>query len=273
MQRRDVGGRQFFGCTADCTACIAFGRLNRQNFARRRSLLVAVDHGVRRQGCAFAQVPLDFESATGFDSTPISVGNHCHTIRNLNHINHARHGLGCIAVDTGYFAANNGRLFQAGVNHAWEANVDTEFSSAVDFGRHVCTRDTLADNAEVFGCLDRGLLRHWLLRCSFSHLAVSGFFAARTGQHAVGCFDSAGRNSPLSSSAGNQHLTYLSTSDTQFFPAFTNGGRSTCDHGAEESVGVNRSGRSSGNSDFGHVNIQLFCNQHGHRGVNTLAHF
>ena len=273
LQRCDVRSRHHFGGAFDGTQGIAFRGLDRQHFARRRRLFVGFDHAVRRQIGTIAIVPLDFQCTTGFDRAPVSVGNYGHTIRDLHHINHARHGFGSCAVNALDLATDDRTLLQAGVNHAWQFHVDTELGSTVHLGRHVETRNTLADNAEVFGCFDAWLFWHGLLGSRFSHLAVSGFFAARAGQHAVCSFHSAGRNAPLCGGTSDQHFAHLRASDTQFFPAFTNGGGTAGDHGAEESVSVNSAGRSGSDSDLGHVDIQLFCDQHRHGGVNTLAHF
>ena len=234
---------------------------------------MAGQHGSGRQRSASTVVPCDFQSFASFDSLPVSGGHNSNAIRDFNHINHTRHGLGGCAVNAYNFTADDGALLQAGVNHAGQFDVDTEFSSAVDFGRNVGTGNALTNHLEVFGSFDGGFFRNGLLGGSFSHLTVGGFLAAGANQGAVNRFDCTGGNAPLSSSSANQHFADLSASDTQFFVAFTNGCGTTSDHGAQQSVDVYGVRCTSSHVDFGDVDVQLFSDQHRHGGVNTLAHF
>ena len=131
----------------------------------------------------------------------------------------------------------------------------------------------MADDLPLGRIFQLRLFRLGLLHRAGGEGTVAGFLPAWAHHIALAGGQLAGIHTPLCSGGGHDHLAGAGAGLTQVGEPVANGRRTTGQLRAENAVDVGRGCRRYTDLQIIQVDIQLFGDQHGHRGVNTLTHF
>ena len=222
QQREMVGGAQDLGGLGERRrgiAVLAGGAASRgSRCLQRGAYLGRVQLGIR------ARVPSDLESGTRFARLPVVVGDDRDTAAGRQYLVDARQLFGSTGVERDQLAANGGRLFDAGVEHAGQLHVDTVDGGAVDLDAGVEPLVRLANDLEGARGLQRHLLRHGQLGGGFGEFAVGEAMATAVINGAAGGVQRGGRQGPMVGGGLYEHGARLRTGAAELFPSIADAG-------------------------------------------------
>ena len=160
QQWGDVFGFKGFGCAFHGGCRITLDRNDGNHLTGIGRLANTLKHATAAYCRHWALIPLHRQCLARLVGVPIGVGHHGHAIRNLHHVDHARHGPGLAGVKAFYLAANHRALLQAGVDHAGQLDVNTKLGRTINLGRGVQPPGCLANDGEVFWVFQHYFFRH-----------------------------------------------------------------------------------------------------------------
>ena len=153
-------------------------------------------------GAFFALRPLGFDLLCGLLGMPRRFGNHrkawcrARSAGKLNAFNNARHGQRFFDVDAAERATHLRHLHDAGKQHVGHAHIDAKYGTAICFGRHVCARCGLTNQAPIFAIFQNDMARR--LACStFGKFTIVRRLAGSMTDHAIFHAQFFGRHFPL----------------------------------------------------------------------------
>ena len=232
-----------------------------------------------------AFVPGDLQGPPSLDRLPVGIGDDGHTTFGadapcalhagpgnaveLHNVPHAGQRLRRGRVEARHFPAEHWRALDAGDEHARHPHVDSELRRSVHFGRRVETMRTCANEAEVFGILERRVLRDRNRRRLLRQLAVRQPVAgmrhrtirglARRGVHAPGL-----------RGGGDEHRASGRTGLAENVPRGPHTRAAACRHATRPASGIFRH---RPDLHLRPVDIELFRDDHREGGVIPFAHF
>ena len=267
-----LGANHFLRSAHDCIGITH--RLQRQHGSGFERAARALQHGGCAERRACTLVPGHRQGLARLVGTPPRVGDDSNAIWDLHHRHDARHRLGAGRVDRLDFAADDRALLQRGVHHARQLDINAELCRAVGFGGRVQALRALADNGEVFRVFERHFFRHGQFGRFCSQGTIGRLFAVGAQHHAIDGFERTAIHIPFIGGGRNQHLAHLRATDPQLLPTVTHRRGTTRKLGtANQRVAIQlRVGRGNRDLDASEVDVELFSNQHRHRGVNALPH-
>ena len=238
---------------------------------RRIHLLDDVSGGERG---VRAVVPVDIERGEALHRGPRAIAYDGNGIVEPHHLAHAldRH---CLAVvDAGELSAQHRAGGDRGKLHAGDHRVDAIYRLAIHLVGRVDTLGRCSDQREVLRVLERDAGRYRQLRRRIDQGPVFKRLAGRRMNHfsmfgvARGWIDV-----PLSRRRGDQHDARDGTSTAKWFPHCHDRGRAAGDLEPEQRIGIELVvGRRGLEGDLRKIDLQLFGDEHRHRGVSALSH-
>ena len=239
-------------------------------FAEALQQFLAVQTSVR------PQIPLDRQRVTPQLGRPIMIGNHRHARRHLQHFVHPRDRQRAGAFEGFDAAAKYRRPGDHRGHQAVELHVHAELRAPGDFFRGVQAFGGFADEFPVLGVLelDQCRIRHWQLAGIVGQFAVAGALVAGNDHPRVRT-DLRRRHVETLGRGLDHHQACRRTGLAIAVELHPGRSRAAGDlHPAKpgQPIILGR-GRGMFDADFGPVGIQLFGNQQGQAGPDTLAHF
>src|SRR4029453_7226997 len=124
-------------------------------------------------------VPRHLQRLRATRGRPVVVGDHGHTIRDLDNVLHSWDRLRLVRIEAGDLAAEDGAPYDFRGQQAWQLHVDTEPRAAVDLLGYVEPGERVAKHLEVLRILERHAARHRQRRGLVDRGAVLQGAAAR----------------------------------------------------------------------------------------------